>query len=70
MTVSFLFSGLAQFCQQPCSDTCAAVALLLSLGAVPFCYTNVPQTMMSLQCSNPVYGETGKLHFKYSNRQN
>ena len=38
---------------------CPAVAQIKSLGAIPFCQTNVPQTMMSLQCSNPVYGATG-----------
>ena len=28
------------------------------MGAVPFCLTNVPQTMLSYGCSNPVYGVT------------
>ena len=28
------------------------------LGAIPFCLTNVPQTMMSYGCSNPVFGMT------------
>ena len=32
---------------------------MVSLGAVPFCQTNVPQTMCTIQCSNPLYGETG-----------
>ena len=32
---------------------------LVALGAVPFCQTNVPQTMCTIQCSNPLYGETG-----------
>ncbi len=35
---------------------------LKSLGAVPFCQTNVPQTMFSLQCSNPAYGATSNPH--------
>ena len=32
---------------------------MVALGAVPFCQTNVPQTMCTIQCSNPLYGETG-----------
>ena len=28
------------------------------LGAIPFCLTNIPQTMLSYACSNPVYGCT------------
>ena len=28
------------------------------LGAVPFCLTNVPQTMNTYACSNPVFGLT------------
>ena len=29
-----------------------------SLGAIPFCLTNVPQTMNTYACSNPVFGLT------------
>ena len=32
--------------------------MLRDLGAVPFCLTNVPQTMKSFGCSNPIFGET------------
>ena len=32
---------------------------VVALGAVPFCQTNVPQTMCTIQASNPLYGETG-----------
>lgn len=28
------------------------------MGAIPFCLTNVPQTMNTYACSNPVYGMT------------
>ena len=60
------------FCMRGCHSTagltpylglreydCSAVAFLKKMGAVPFCQTNVPQTMYSLQTSNPIYGETG-----------
>ncbi len=33
-------------------------ALLKSLGAVPICRTNLPQTCLSFDCSNPIFGKT------------
>ncbi len=34
------------------------VSLLKSLGAIPFCRTNLPQVCLSFDCSNPIYGAT------------
>ncbi|KFD50142.1 hypothetical protein M514_08981 [Trichuris suis] len=34
------------------------IAMLKKLGAVPFVQTNVPQTLLSYACSNPIYGRT------------
>ena len=34
---------------------CPLVQLIRSLGGIPFCKTNVPQTMMSLQVSGDWY---------------
>lgn len=34
------------------------VKLLVDEGAIPFCKTNVPQTMMSFECGNPLWGTT------------
>ena len=31
---------------------------VISLGGIPFVKTNVPQTLMSFECSNPVWGIT------------
>ncbi len=50
---------MLQFLHKPCDQDCLAVRTVKSLGAVPFCITNVPQTMMAMQCSNPCYGSTG-----------
>ena len=36
--------------------------MIRNLGGVPFCKTNIPQCMYSLQCSNPVYGTTCNPH--------
>ncbi len=52
-------AGMTYNANSPCADDCPAIKELVSLGAVPFCQTNVPQTMYTIQCSNPVYGETG-----------
>lgn len=34
------------------------IECLLGAGAIPFCKTNVPQTMMSFECRNPLWGQT------------
>ena len=31
---------------------------MVELGAIPFCRTNVPQSLMSFDCSNPIFGTT------------
>ena len=56
-------AGLSPFAAlPPASASCPAVSLLERLGAVPFCKTNVPQGMFSLQCSNPLYGVSSNPH--------
>ena len=54
--------GLSQYIHEPVDVTCQAVEFLYKNGAIPFCFTNVPQTMYSLQCSNPAFGATGNAH--------
>ena len=56
--------GLAQFIDQPLGQDCSFVAGLKELHGLPFCLTNVPQTMLSWSCSNPVYGNTANPHDK------
>jgi amidase len=48
--------GVAAFCFKPSTINSALVELLLSLGAVLYCKTNVPQTMMSLDSHNNIFG--------------
>lgn len=38
--------GLTKFIDVPCTEDAALVAALKSLGAIPFCKTNVPQTLL------------------------
>ncbi|KAI1708052.1 amidase domain-containing protein [Ditylenchus destructor] len=51
--------GLTKYLNKPCQTDCTMVTHLRSLGAIPFVIANVPQTLLSLVCSNPVYGTTG-----------
>ena len=56
--------GLAQLVDQPLGQDCSFVAGMKELHAIPFCLTNIPQTMISWSCSNPVYGNTANPHDK------
>ena len=35
-----------------------SVELMIKLGAIPFCRTNLPQCILSFDCKNPIYGQT------------
>ncbi|KAH9819809.1 fatty-acid amide hydrolase like protein [Teratosphaeria destructans] len=50
--------GIASLCFKPARSNSALVDLLLAQGAVLYCKTNVPQTMMALDSHNYVYGRT------------
>jgi len=54
--------GLAQFIGKPAQEDSVFVQALKDLHAIPFCLTNIPQTMVSYSCSNPVYGNTANPH--------
>ena len=47
-------------------DSHLLVDLMIGLGAIPFCRTNVPQGVASFDCSNPIFGTT--CHPKDSSR--
>jgi len=48
--------GVAALCFKPSTVNSALAEHLLSLGAVLYCKTNVPQTMMALDSHNNVFG--------------
>ena len=54
--------GLAQLIDRPASQDGSFVVGMKEQHAVPFCLTNIPQTMVSWSCSNPVYGNTLNPH--------
>lgn len=48
--------GVAALCFKPSTTNSALVEHLLSLGAILYCKTNVPQTMMALDSHNNIFG--------------
>ncbi|RMZ89606.1 hypothetical protein DV736_g3167, partial [Chaetothyriales sp. CBS 134916] len=50
--------GFASLCYKPATSNAPLVDLLLSLGCVIIAKTNIPQTMMSLDSVNNVFGRT------------
>ena len=50
--------GLAKYLYQPSDNSAVLVKVLRDLGAVPFCKTNVPQTLCGFSSHNPIFGET------------
>ncbi|KAJ4473835.1 amidase signature domain-containing protein [Lentinula aciculospora] len=50
--------GFTRWAHQPATSDAAIVEQLISLGAIPIIKTNVPQTMFSFECNNPLWGRT------------
>ncbi|KAG8545752.1 hypothetical protein GDO81_020379 [Engystomops pustulosus] len=54
--------GLIKNLERPASEDCVIVQVLKKQGAVPFVKTNIPQSMLNYDCSNPIYGQTLNPH--------
>ncbi|CAD0112983.1 unnamed protein product, partial [Aureobasidium uvarum] len=50
--------GMTYFANKPATEYSALPKLLLDLGAVLYCKTNVPQTMMTADSDNNIFGRT------------
>jgi len=50
--------GIAALAFNPSSITSPLVSILLEAGAVIYCKTNVPQTLMALDSENSLFGRT------------
>ncbi|XP_053325975.1 vitamin D3 hydroxylase-associated protein-like [Spea bombifrons] len=50
--------GLINHLNRPACTDSVIVQILKSKGAVPFVKTNIPQSMLNYDCSNPIYGRT------------
>ncbi|KAK3605349.1 hypothetical protein CHS0354_033841 [Potamilus streckersoni] len=55
-------AGMSDYIGIPCKEDAVIVQVLKKQGAVPFVRTNIPQTMMTYECSNPIYGQTVNPH--------
>jgi len=55
-------AGMSLFARNKPDEDSPAVKLVKKLGGIPYCKTNVPQAMYSLQCSNPIYGTSMNPH--------
>ena len=51
--------GMAFYLDDPVTEENILLQVLKKQGAVPFVRTNVPQTLMTFECSNTLYGTTG-----------
>ena len=47
---------------RPFDEDCVLVKVLRHQGAIPFVKTNVPQTMLSWDSANPIFGATTNPH--------
>ncbi|KFU96313.1 Fatty-acid amide hydrolase 1, partial [Chaetura pelagica] len=50
--------GLVQCLDTPVQEDSVLVKVLKRQGAIPFAVTNVPQSLFSYDCSNPIFGRT------------
>lgn len=50
--------GFSKFVNQPARENAPVVDRLIEEGAIPFTKTNVPQSLFSFECSNPIFGPT------------
>ncbi|KFP91811.1 Fatty-acid amide hydrolase 1, partial [Apaloderma vittatum] len=50
--------GLVQCLGTPVPEDSVLVKVLKKQGAIPFAMTNVPQSLFSYDCSNPIFGRT------------
>ncbi|KAM9129814.1 fatty-acid amide hydrolase 1-like isoform 1-T1 [Pangshura tecta] len=50
--------GLVKRLNQPAAEDCVVVQVLKRRGALPFVKTNVPQSLLSYDCNNLIFGQT------------
>ncbi|EGG01371.1 uncharacterized protein MELLADRAFT_50128 [Melampsora larici-populina 98AG31] len=56
--------GFSRYINQPANRNADLVQHLINEGAIIFVKTNVPQTMLAFECSNPIFGTTQNPHKK------
>ncbi|KPV75250.1 uncharacterized protein RHOBADRAFT_26559 [Rhodotorula graminis WP1] len=54
--------GLTHMINRPAPADATLIRIIRDAGGIPFVKTNVPQTMLSFECSNPLFGRSGNPH--------
>ncbi|XP_029002925.1 vitamin D3 hydroxylase-associated protein-like [Betta splendens] len=54
--------GVVVYLDQPAEEDSVLVKVLKRQGAIPFVKTNIPQGLLSYDCSNPIFGQTLNPH--------
>uniref|UniRef100_A0A3Q1GXV8 Fatty acid amide hydrolase n=1 Tax=Acanthochromis polyacanthus TaxID=80966 RepID=A0A3Q1GXV8_9TELE len=54
--------GVLLYLEKPVQEDAVLVQVLKKQGAIPFVKTNIPQGLLSYDCSNPIYGQTVNPH--------
>ncbi|XP_051802953.1 fatty-acid amide hydrolase 1 isoform X2 [Acanthochromis polyacanthus] len=54
--------GVLLYLEKPVQEDAVLVQVLKKQGAIPFVKTNIPQGLLSYDCSNPMYGQTVNPH--------
>ncbi|XP_051802957.1 vitamin D3 hydroxylase-associated protein-like isoform X4 [Acanthochromis polyacanthus] len=54
--------GVLLYLEKPVQEDSVLVQVLKKQGAIPFVKTNLPQGLLSYDCSNPIYGQTVNPH--------
>ncbi|XP_051802956.1 vitamin D3 hydroxylase-associated protein-like isoform X3 [Acanthochromis polyacanthus] len=54
--------GVLLYLEKPVQEDSVLVQVLKKQGAIPFVKTNIPQGLLSYDCSNPIYGQTVNPH--------
>ncbi|XP_033761931.1 fatty-acid amide hydrolase 1-like [Pecten maximus] len=54
--------GMSSFLDLCVTEENTLIKVLKKQGAIPFVRTNIPQSMMTYECSNPIYGVTKNPH--------
>jgi Asp-tRNA(Asn)/Glu-tRNA(Gln) amidotransferase A subunit family amidase len=50
--------GLSRYVNQPAETSSPVHTTLIKMGAIFLSKTNVPQTLLSMECNNPLFGKT------------
>lgn len=59
--------GCSKYLGEPATENSTLIEFLIKNGAIPFVKTNIPQTLVSWETNNPIFGPTNLLGFNKRN---